>query len=85
MTVVTSNYLTAKSAIVFNEDAFTFVTRAPVVPDGATFGQGASYSGLSMRWLRDYDPAYLRDRSIVSSLVGAKEVSPLRRQSILYT
>ena len=85
MTVVTSNYLTAKSAIVFNEDAFTFVTRAPVVPDGATFGQGAAYAGLAMRWLRDYDPAYLRDRSVVSSLVGAKEVSPLRRQSILYT
>jgi hypothetical protein len=48
--------------------------RAPRVPDGATFGQSQSYQNISMRWLRDYDAAYLRDRSVLSVFSGTAAV-----------
>jgi hypothetical protein len=70
-TVLTSNALTAGSAIAYHRDAFAFVMRAPVVPDGAPFGKSVADSGIAMRWIRDYDAAFLRDRSIVSTLAGA--------------
>ena len=30
------------------------------------FGQSQSYASMAMRWIRDYDAQYLRDRSVVS-------------------
>jgi hypothetical protein len=58
----------------FHRTAYTLVTRAPVVPEGAVTGGTETYAGLSMRWLRDYDALYLRDRSILNSYVGAAAV-----------
>lgn len=83
--VVVSNALTANTAVAYHQDAFAFVSVAPVVPDGATFGQGASYAGIGMRWLRDYDAAFLRDRSIVSMLAGAKTLDTARAVKITAT
>ena len=71
-TVVSSPAITTKTAIAYHQDAFAFVTRAPIVPAGVVFGQSATYAGLGMRYIRDYDSLFLRDRSIVSSLAGAK-------------
>lgn len=71
-TVVTSNALTAGTANAYHRDAFTFVMRAPAVPDGVPMGRSVADSGVAMRWIRDYDAAFLRDRSIVSVLTGAK-------------
>jgi hypothetical protein len=71
-TVLTSNALTAGTAVAYHRDAFTFVMRAPVVPDGVPMGRSVADSGVAMRWIRDYDAAFLRDRSIVSVLAGAK-------------
>lgn len=81
-TVLTSNALTAGTAIAYHRDAFVFVMRAPVVPDGASYGRSVADSGIAMRWLRDYDAAFLRDRSIVSSLAGAKLLDALRAVKI---
>lgn len=73
--VVTSNAIPATAAYAFHRTAFAFGNVAPVVPDGATFGRSESNQGLAMRWLRDYDPNYLRDRSVVSSFVGVSSVN----------
>lgn len=78
MSVVVSNELTANSFIIFTREAFAFVLRAPVVPAGVTFGQSVSYQGLALRFIRDYDPAYLQDRAIVSTFPGAETLDAQR-------
>jgi hypothetical protein len=73
-TVYSSNAIPPKSGFVFHRSAFVLALRAPVVPDGATFGQSQSYAGMAMRWLRDYDAAFLRDRSVLSVFTGSQPV-----------
>jgi hypothetical protein len=52
---------------------------APVVPQGATAGRtGISKNGFAVRWIQDYDPNYLRDRSVVSSFAGVNDVQDER-------
>lgn len=69
--VVVSTALTDDTALAYHQDAFAFATVAPAVPDGVNFGQRVTDGGMSLRWIRDYDAAFLRDRSIVSALAGA--------------
>lgn len=57
-------------AIAFHPTAFALANVAPDVPRGATAGATAEYAGYAMRWIQDYDPDYLRDRSVYSSFVG---------------
>jgi hypothetical protein len=38
------------------------------------FGQSLSDSGVAMRWIRDYDPMRLRDRSVLNTFVGTAVV-----------
>jgi hypothetical protein len=78
MDVVVSNDLTALSFIIFTKEAFTFVMRAPVVPAGVPFGQGVSFQGLALRFIRDYDSAFLQDRAIVSTFAGAETLDAQR-------
>lgn len=73
-TIVGSNALDPETAIAFHPTAFAFVNVAPVVPDGVTYGSRLSEMGLAMRWIRDYDALYLRDRSVVSSFAGCTSV-----------
>jgi hypothetical protein len=48
---------------------------APVVPQGVTAGRtGISKNGFAVRWIQDYDPNFLRDRSVVSSFAGVNDV-----------
>lgn len=72
--VYTSNALDENEGFAFHQTAFVLATRAPAIPDGATFGEGQSYQGLAMRWLRDYDFANVQDRSLVDSYMGTKFV-----------
>ncbi|WP_018348221.1 P22 phage major capsid protein family protein [Longispora albida] len=65
-----TNAIPANVGFCFHRTAYTLALRAPAVPDGATFGQSESYAGLAVRWLRDYDAAFLRDRSVVSIFTG---------------
>jgi hypothetical protein len=69
--VVTANALDAGTAVAYHRDAFALVTRAPRVPQGVATGASQTYQGISMRWIMDYDTAYLRDRSVLSMFAGA--------------
>lgn len=73
--VVTSNSIPATEAYAFHRTAFAFVSVAPVVPDGVTFGRGETYQGLGLRWIRDYDSNFMRDRSVVSAFAGATAIA----------
>ncbi|CAM3432157.1 P22 phage major capsid protein family protein [Stackebrandtia soli] len=72
--VVLSTAIDPGTAYVFHRTAFVLGLRAPVVPDGATFGQSQSYADLAMTWLRDYSSDYLRDRSVVHTFTGVNHV-----------
>lgn len=61
-------------AIAFHSSAFVFANVAPEVPSGATAGATMTFENLAMRWIRDYDAPYLRDRSIYSSFAGSQAV-----------
>jgi hypothetical protein len=74
MPIYTSNALPTDEAWVFHPSAFVLANVAPVVPDGVTMGSSQSFEGLAMRWIRDYDPNYLRDRSVVSAFAGYASV-----------
>jgi hypothetical protein len=71
MDVVVSTELTANSAVIFTREAFAFVTATPAIPAGCAFGATTSYQGVALRFLRDYDSAFLQDRAIVSTYAGA--------------
>lgn len=73
--VVVSQYVDAALAWGFHRSAFALANRAPVVPEGATFGESMTFESYAMRWLRDYDANYLRDRAVMSSLAGCSSVN----------
>lgn len=62
----------------FHPSAFAFANVAPVVPAGVPAGAAGVFEGLAMRWIRDYDTAYLRDRSVYSAFAGAASVADER-------
>lgn len=81
-TVVTSNAIPANEGYAYHRSAFAFANVAPAVPAGASAGgqdtptgAGGTFEGLALRWLRDYDPNYLRDRSVVSAFAGVTSVN----------
>lgn len=78
MDVVTVPDLTALSFVIFVREAFTLVVRAPIVPAGVPFGASASYQGIALRFIRDYDSAFLQDRAIVSTFAGAETLDANR-------
>lgn len=70
-----SNALDPAEGYAFHRTAFIMATRAPSKPDGAAFGTSASYQGIAMRWLRDYDFTATQDRSLVDTYAGFKAVN----------
>lgn len=73
--IVESNLLPAGSGYFYHRDAFTLVVRAPRVPEGVTYGQSVASNGFAIRWIRDYDPTVLADRSILSTFIGTETMS----------
>lgn len=73
--VMVSNALEPDEGYVYHKTAFAMVTRAPLVPQGATAGASSAFAGLSLRWLRDYDFITTTDRSLVDAYVGYKAVT----------
>jgi hypothetical protein len=65
-------------AVAFHPTAFALANVAPVVPDGATIGSTLDFEGLAMRWIRDYDPDHLRDRSVYSAFAGSASIEDAR-------
>jgi hypothetical protein len=54
----------------FHSTAFPLVSRAPGIPDGVAWGEMRSEGGFAIRFIKDYDPLYVRDRCIGSSWIG---------------
>jgi hypothetical protein len=48
---------------------------APDVPSGATYGARRDFRGYSLRVIRDYDPNYARDRSLVNTFSGINSIN----------
>jgi len=57
-----------------HKSALILANVAPAVPIGAVTGRSLSRNGYAVRWIQDYDPNYLRDRSVVSSFLGVNDV-----------
>lgn len=72
---VVSNAIPPTVGYAFHKSAIVLGNVAPIVPEGVTAGASESSDGLAMRWIRDYDPNYLRDRSVVSSFAGTGSVN----------
>jgi hypothetical protein len=71
-TVMESNELGDGEIIWYQGDAVTMAVVAPQIPQGATFGASMSGPNGAIRWIRDYDPTMLQDRSVFSAFLGAK-------------
>lgn len=69
--VVRSNAIDPDEGVAFHSTAFALAMRAPIVPDGASWGTTATYNGLSMRILRDYDFLNVRDRVLADVFIGS--------------
>lgn len=72
--VVGSNAIPADEAYAFHRTAYVLGAHAPLVPDGATYGQRVSDEGIGMRWIRDYDYTNTTDRSLVNVWTGTAVV-----------
>jgi hypothetical protein len=72
--VVQSAAIDPDKAYAFHKTAFILSSHAPRKPDGCTWGATASYAGLAMRVIKDYDPLYIRDRCIANVWIGADVV-----------
>lgn len=72
--VITHPNLLPNEAYYFHKSSFVQGSVAPVAPRGAVVSAKASRNGYAARWLMDYDPNFLRDRSVVSSFIGINEI-----------
>lgn len=71
---VTSPELPPNTAVAMVRSAFIFATGAPSVPQSVPFGAGASHNDVALRWVRDYDPNFMWDRSVVNTYKGFRHV-----------
>lgn len=82
--VIPTSGIESGQAFCYHRTAFVLATRAPKVPQGATFGQSQSLGdapgeigyvgGIGARWLMDYDYTNTTDRSLVDTYVGTATV-----------
>jgi hypothetical protein len=72
--VITHPELNPNEAYYFHKSSYVVGSVAPVAPRGAVVSAKASRNGYAARWLMDYDPNFLRDRSVVSSFIGINEI-----------
>lgn len=73
-TFVTDSTIPSDTAYAILPSGFVFISGAPRVPNGAPFGATASYEGIALRWLCDYDTDHQEDRSVVNCFAGFDRV-----------
>jgi hypothetical protein len=73
--IVASELLTPNEIFATHPSALVMANVAPEVPDGATYGAKRQFRGYGLRVLRDYDPNFARDRSLVSTFTGISSVN----------
>jgi hypothetical protein len=74
-TIVQHPALDPDIAILGHKTAFALPMRAPVVPNGVSWGASQSWAGLAMRAIRDYDFTNTRDRLLVNMFAGCSPVT----------
>lgn len=72
--IVVDQTIPADTAFAYVQSAFVMVSAAPPKPTGAPFGASASYEGISLSWVADYDTNYQQDRSVVKTFYGFRSV-----------
>lgn len=72
--IVVDNTVAPGDAYAFAGSAFIFANAAPSVPQSIKIGGTSSFEGISLRFIRDYDPEYLMDRSVVNTYAGFRSV-----------
>lgn len=77
-TIVADPKLPADKAVAYERDAFAFVTRPTYQPRGAAMSEVVAQDGFALRWIMDYDPDHLTDRSVVDTFYGAATLDPQR-------
>ncbi|MEU5259016.1 P22 phage major capsid protein family protein [Amycolatopsis sp. NPDC021455] len=73
--IYVSNALPPDVGFCFHKTAYVLSMKAPMVPDGASYGSSQSYAGLAMRWIRDYDFRAVQDRSLIDLYAGTNHVA----------
>lgn len=64
----------ADTAFAYSGTAFGLALAAPPKPSGAPYGASASYDGLALSHVCDYDTAYQQDRSVIKTFFGMNHV-----------
>ena len=72
--IVVDQTIGADDAYAMHPSAFIFLNAAPSVPASVKMGATSSFEGIAVRYLQDYDPNYLQDRSVVNTYAGFREV-----------
>lgn len=67
---VSSTQIPADEAYLYASSGFLVFTGTPSIPKSVPFGASASAGGWALRWLQDYDVAYLTDRSVFDCYAG---------------
>jgi hypothetical protein len=73
--ILTAPQLDPNHLSYWHPSALVMGSVAPRVPRGASAGRtGITRDGFAARWIQDYDPNYLRDRSVVSMFMGITKI-----------
>lgn len=72
--IVVDDTIPTAAAYAMHPSAFIFLNAAPSVPQSVKAGATSSFEGVSIRYIQDYDPNYLQDRSVVNTYAGFREV-----------
>lgn len=73
--VVVSNIVQDNRMVAMHPSAYTLVTRAPRVPEGAVRGESTAFGGVAMRAIKDYNSVTAKDRSFLSTFAGVGETT----------
>ncbi|AWY07575.1 major capsid protein [Streptomyces phage Yosif] len=73
--IVVDQTIPADAAYAFAGSAFIFLSGAPSVPQSVPYGATQSFENIALRWVRDYDPLYMQDRSVVNTYAGFRAVT----------
>lgn len=68
--LVASAHIPADQILMYAQSGFMLYTGTPSVPNSVPFGATVNANGFGLRWLMDYDTAYLTDRSVLDIYAG---------------
>ncbi|WP_411089563.1 hypothetical protein [Streptomyces sp. 061-3] len=73
--IVVDQTIPSDAAYAFSSSGFIFLSGAPSVPQSVPYGVATSFESIALRWVRDYDPLYMQDRSVVNTYAGFRSVT----------